>query len=239
MRLIPIVICVSFLVIADEAQSDLIRANTSVMSMLDLEVDFWLFPLFLIPLYRLLLHRFIHTYIPSLLKSLGIGLLLYLVGHILLEVLALKGVIASEDVQQYLSCTVNDTVHPDYEVEWYWKLGPFILLGIGRTISMVLLNVLIIAQSPDKMKGFVLGLSSAFAGISGYILFEMAPLLFTLCHDVSFTVVIVVLFLVYLVLAKHYKLRERNKEINIQAIVEEHYERYMDQEREYMRQPHF
>ena len=47
-----------------------------------------------------------------------------------------------------------------------------------------------------------------------------APLLFTLCHDVSFTVVIVVLFLVYLVLAKHYKLRERNKEINIQAIVE-------------------
>ena len=174
-----------------------------------------------------------------MLKSLGIGLLLYLVGHILLEVLALKGVIASEDVQQYLSCTVNDTVHPDYEVEWYWKLGPFILLGIGRTISMVLLNVLIIAQSPDKMKGFVLGLSSAFAGISGYILFEMAPLLFTLCHDVSFTVVIVVLFLVYLVLAKHYKLRERNKEINIQAIVEEHYERYMDQEREYMRQPHF
>ena len=38
-----------------------------------------------------------------------------------------------------------------------------------------------------------------------------------------------------LVLSKCYTLRERNREINIQAIVEEHYERYMDQEEEYMR----
>ena len=44
--------------------------------------------------------------------------------------------------------------------------------------------------------------------------------------------------MVFLVLSKRYTLRERNREINIQAIVEEHYERYMDQEEEYMRQIH-
>ena len=62
---------------------------------------------------------------------------------------------------------------------------------------------------------------------------------FTLC-DVILTVAgLVVLFVVFLVLSKHYTLRERNREINIQAIVEEHYERYMDQEEEYMRQQHY
>ena len=42
-----------------------------------------------------------------------------------------------------------------------------------------------------------------------------------------------VLFVVFLILSKWYTLREKNREINIQAIVEEHYERYMDQEEEY------
>ena len=40
--------------------------------------------------------------------------------------------------------------------------------------------------------------------------------------------------MVFLVLSKRYTLRERNREINIQAIVEEHHERYMDQEKVYM-----
>ena len=45
------------------------------------------------------------------------------------------------------------------------------------------------------------------------------------------------LFLVMFVLvAKRYKLRERERHVNIQAIVEEHYERYIDQEEEYMRE---
>ena len=42
--------------------------------------------------------------------------------------------------------------------------------------------------------------------------------------------------MVFLILSKWYTLRERNREINIQAIVEEHYERYMDQEEEYKRE---
>ena len=53
------------------------------------------------------------------------------------------------------------------------------------------------------------------------------------------TILLVVVFVVFLVLSKCYTLRERNREINIQAIVEEHYDRYMDQEEEYMREQHF
>ena len=40
----------------------------------------------------------------------------------------------------------------------------------------------------------------------------------------------------FVIVAKRYKLRERERHVNIQAIVEEHYERYFDQEEEYMRE---
>ena len=48
-------------------------------------------------------------------------------------------------------------------------------------------------------------------------------------------VTLAVLFVVFFILSKWYTLRERNREINIQAIVEEHYERYMEQEEVYER----
>ena len=59
---------------------------------------------------------------------------------------------------------------------------------------------------------------------------------FTICRDITAVAALVVLFVIFLVLSKRYTLRERNREINIQAIVEEHYERYMDQEEEYIRE---
>ena len=64
---------------------------------------------------------------------------------------------------------------------------------------------------------------------------EAIKLRVTLCYDLQALIVLFVLFVIFLVLSKCYTLRERNREINIQAIVEEHYERYMDQEEEYMR----
>ena len=42
--------------------------------------------------------------------------------------------------------------------------------------------------------------------------------------------------ILFVTAAKRYKLRERERHVNIQAIVEEHYERYIDQEEEYMRE---
>ena len=86
------------------------------------------------------------------------------------------------------------------------------------------------------MKGLVFGLMLAFNGIVNFVHSFMLVLIFTLCYDMVSSVTLVVLFVVFLVLSKHYTLRERNREINIQAIVEEHYERYMDQEEEYMRE---
>ena len=108
--------------------------------------------------------------------------------------------------------------------------------GIGKTILRVLLLEFVIAQSPDKMKGFVFGITITTRGLVFFIYFMFIYKQLTLCCLLFVSLGLVVLFVVFLILSKRYTLRERNREINIQAIVEEHYERYMDQEEEYMRE---
>ena len=100
---------------------------------------------------------------------------------------------------------------------------------MGRALANVSFYMFVIAQSPAKMKGVAVGLMLAIQGAALYILRFSVSLKFTECFDVLSVVPSVVLFAIFF-LSKWYILRERNKEINIQAIVEEHYERYMDQE---------
>ena len=223
LRLIPLIVCSSFFIGAEISPVKLLVDNTKIKAFIDEGIGTWLFHLLLIPLYRFLLHRFIHRYTPSMLNSLTIGLALYLVGYIALEALVIKGVVDSDDVQSYLSCATNSTlVRPDYYVKWYWKLGPYLLYGVGNTITTVLLYELIIAQSPDKMKGFVLGVMLVSRGMTILISAEiLTKINFTWCSNLSLTILLVALFVVFLVLSKCYTLRERNREINIQAIVEE------------------
>ena len=242
LRLIPLVICLSFVNGAEVAPVSILVGSTSIDGFIDIGMANWFFPLLLIPVYQLLLHRFIHRYTPSMLNSIAIGMALCLVGYIALEALVIKGVVDSDNVQSYLSCTANTTLpySSQYPVEWYWKLGPYLLYGVGHTITTVLLYVLVIAQSPDKVKGFVLGVMLVSQGVTVFIGSEIVNHVnYTLCSHLSLTILLVALFVVFLVLSKCYTLRERNKEINIQAIVEEHYERYMDQEEEYMREQHY
>ena len=239
LRLIPLVICLSFFNGADIAPAKLLKSK-NYSDFINVAIDISLY-LLLIPVYQLLLHRFIHRYTPSMLNSIAIGMALYLVGYIALEALVIKGVVDSDDVQSYLSCTANTTLgHAEDYVEWYWKLGPYLIYGVGRTMTTVLLCVFIIAQSPDKMKGFIFGIMLASSNVTEFIAFEIsAQINYTLCSHLSLTILLVAVFVVFLVLSKCYTLRERNREINIQAIVEEHYERYMDQEEEYMREQHY
>ena len=198
-------------------------------------IVYWLFPLLLIPLYQLLLYRCFRFINLSKIQCICIGLFICMLGRILLLVLGVVGVIFSDGMQKYLSCTAlaEYATSPGDYIEWYWKLVPYILYGVGITIAAVQNLEFIIAQSPDKMKGLFIGLLLTF---HGFVLIIISAFhYYTLCWDLSISLVLVALFVVFLILSKCYTLRERNREINIQAIVEEHYERYMDQEEEYRR----
>ena len=50
------------------------------------------------------------------------------------------------------------------------------------------------------------------------------------------SVIILIILIIFLILAKHYKFRVRENEVNVHMIAEEHYERYLDEEVEYRRE---
>ena len=54
-------------------------------------------------------------------------------------------------------------------------------------------------------------------------------------YYLALSLLMLLILVAYVILANCYKLRERDRHINIHAIVEEHYERYFDQEQQYMR----
>ena len=240
LRLLPLIVCFSLSVDVLKMFPIIVWPfdNNKENAILNEEVVNFLFPLLLIPLYQLLLHRLFNRCSSSMLRYMSAGLFMYSLAFIILSALDVYGIVLSDDLSRYLSCTAPllNTTHPSNHVEWYWKLGPYILYGIGQTISIVLFFEFIIAQSPDKMKGFLFGVMLGLSGLVFIAEIAVNSITFTICCDIVAVSGLVVLFVVFLVLCKRYTLRERNREINIQAIVEEHYERYMDQEEEYMRQ---
>ena len=123
-----------------------------------------------------------------MLQCIGAGLFICTLGHFLLSALGVDGVIVSDDVQRYLSCTAlaPNATNPGDQIEWYWKIGPLILYCIGSTIIGVLFLEFTIAQSPHKMKGLVIGIMLACRGFVLIIIFKFPS--FTLCYDLTIIV---------------------------------------------------
>ena len=241
LRLLPLIACISIGTTGWHFADLNALDNQYINCVLNIGVPDWIAPIFLVPLYQFLLYPLFHKWVPSMLKRVGAGLFLQLAGTTLGAALSMKGYTLSGDLTNYLTCTaLNTTETPDMFLEWYGKLAPLILQSVGAVLVNILMIEFAIAQSPDKMKGFVIGMIIAFGIVAQAIEVILEILLvYTLCFDILALIVQTVLFLVFLFLSKHYKLRERNREVNIQAIVEEHYERYLDQEEEYMRERHY
>ena len=67
-------------------------------------------------------------------------------------------------------------------------------------------------------------------------IFKVSTQNYTLYSSLVLPPLAIMMMIIFVIVSKRYKLRERERHVNIQAIVEEHYERYFDQEEEYMRE---
>ena len=240
LRLLPLVACICLSGNGlSLAPLDLLPKNSITNVWLTYGINTsWLFTIPFIPFYQFIIRPLIRNHKISMLKCIGIGLFLRLLAELLMEAICIKSVFDWNDVQRYISCTriLNSTTIAGDNIALYWKIPPFILFEVGKTMSQVLLLEWIIAQSRDKMKGFVIGANILVSAlVPSFLLSVIMNLTYTLCYDMLTIVTLSVLFVIFLILSKRYTLRERNREINIQAIVEEHYARYMDQDEEYER----
>ena len=123
-------------------------------------------------------------------------------------------------------------------------LVPQILSGISFALIFPTSLEFTIAQSPHKMRGFMIGLWYAAFGL-GYVISINGKYPFDctkdiICQNIFYyifkTAVIAIILIVFMILAKRYKLRVRENEVNIHMIAEQHYERYFEQEAEYKRE---
>ena len=189
----------------------------------------------LIPVYRLIVYPLARKHIPSLLKMIGAGLILCLISTVIN--------IAVTATEHFASQSHNITMPDTPQVSLYWILVIKILTGIGSVVTMVFGVEFTMAQTPNRMRGIMMGLVIVVLGwstLGSYLstgIFHIFKV--SLQSRFYFYLVLpplaILMLIIFIILAKRYKLRERERHVNIQAIVEEHYERYFDQEEEYMR----
>ena len=230
-RLTPLFICIVGLVCAEDVEwisYDKADEDFSFLACFMFKNSIHTIVAFLLILfYQLIINPCFHNYIPSMLKRIGVGLVFSLFTTSSSVIM-----LACKDQFIFDTTSYNFTVVSQ------------VLYGIAFALILPTSLEFTIAQSPYEMRGLMVGLWYAARGF-GYFITINSKYLFVCekemtCQSVSYfiakSVIILIIFIVYLVLAKHYKLRVRENEINVHLIAEEHYERYMDQEEDYWRQ---
>ena len=224
LRLIPLFVCIVGGCCAEDNRQNMASYHTVQNSdyiscfLLNNSANF-LVTSFLLLLYQIVIYPCFCKYIPSMLKRVGLGLafaLSTLVSHLIMLVL-----------KEYfkIECSLCESIIPQ------------VLLAISYILIFPTSFEFTIAQSPQEMRGFMIGLWFASTGL-GFALNRAIDYPFTrkeyfyLCK----CIIVLVIFILFQVLAYRYKLRVRENEINVHLIAEEHFERYIEQEVEYRRE---
>ena len=233
LRMIPLMICIVGLTCADEVywsimkDSNLINSSFKSCFISNNTMKF-ITPAFLILLYQFFIYPCFNKHIPSMLQKIGLGLA-FALATTLSYVVIFKYTSFYKDILSYF----NDVL-----------LIPQILYGVAFALVVPASLEFTIAQSPVQMRGMMVGMWFASFGV-GYLININTKYPFGCNNDsicpnsyyyITRSVVIFIILLVFIVLAKWYKFRVRENEINIVQIVDEHYERYLNQEEEYERE---
>ena len=189
--------------------------------------SFWRFVTALLLLFSYLLFAkiFLYKYIPSMLSRVNFGLIATLFVN----------------ASQLILLKFTYDSKPSFGNK-YTYIIPHVLEGITFSCVIPASLEFTIAQSPIHTRGLMMGIWNASWGF-GYFINATFGLLFH-CQDNDFctsfyyyltkSVLILFILIVFTVMAKCYKYRVRGNEVNIVQIVDDHYQRYMEQEKNYM-----
>ena len=199
----------------------------------------------MIPVYRLILFPLLRNKLPNYLKRVGAGLVLVFISSLLDLTLDTIGHTLSNSTQ----CMFDTSSVPanTLPISPYWLLIRDLAIGVGYSLIFINVTEFFLAQIPISLRGTAAGIGMIMVAIGHTIRSEIISILTQLnlnkvspsCGFYYYlvqSIFIMLCLVVFVFVAKRYKLRERDRHVNIQAIVEEHYERYIDQEEEYMRE---
>ena len=251
LRLIPIIfICAMTGMAVDvssKQQSHMTFNNDSILACFfnDQHRLFQQITTFGVPLYHFIIRPLLKkttNYTPSMLTLIGAGLFIQVLETVGMVVIETIGHIQAPNA----TCMFNSIINEVMSLNYYWTITPLMLQAVGFFVCVIVLFEFIIAQSPHEMKGFLFGLWFAFDGIAkliGYNLYRpfqflptSIPISCGFYYYLTQTLLLSLVFIIFLILSKHYKLRKRNNPVNIHMIAETHITAYIDQEEEYFRE---
>uniref|UniRef100_A0A1X7UPX4 Major facilitator superfamily (MFS) profile domain-containing protein n=1 Tax=Amphimedon queenslandica TaxID=400682 RepID=A0A1X7UPX4_AMPQE len=173
-----------------------------------------------------------YKYIPSMLTRMSVGIFLAFI------------VTVSEVIIFVIKRSHPERSHPDINNFSKLLFIPQTIQGLTFILFYPVSLEFAVAQSPVHMRGVMVGLWYATAWGLSYLNSIVAKFLFDcenpyMCtsfyYYITKSVLVLIILIVFVILAKRYKYRVRENEVNIVQIVDDHYQRYMEQEEQYNR----
>ena len=168
-----------------------------------------------------------YKYIPSMLTRMSVGIFLAFI------VTVSKVIIF-----------VIERSHPDINNFAKMLFVPQTILSFSYVLLYPVSLEFTVAQSPVHMRGVMVGLWYATSYGLGFLINIIIKFPFNcesqyICtsfyYYITKSVLVLIILIVFVILAKCYKYRVRENEVNIVQIVDDHYQRYMEQEEKYNR----
>ena len=179
--------------------------------------------LIIMPVYMIVIRPYFQQYIPSMIKRMGIGLVL--------AIISMSLVIPADDKPYLILHNTSNASEINIDKETI-SLG--ILAQVTGSLAYLLnfLTVLefILAQGPRSMQGLLIGIWYAYQAVA--VLVQLANVIF-IYHSSLLAMIklplAVTSFIMYVIVSRWYRYRERNEasDINQQNIIEEYTERQL------------
>ena len=192
-----------------------------------------------IPLFELAIFPLARNWIPSTLKRVGITA----IGTIILASVALSvDMVGHAHTNATVECMFveNSTPKVVVDINFLWIGIPLsVVIGIEAVSLYVALFEFLCAQAPYTMKGLIIGLSFSAVALSTALISATVttwvhawsqPVTYPTCafwFYLFIIVVTVVALVVFGIVAKWYKKRERNELLHEQRFVEDYYNKYI------------
>ena len=212
--------------------------------------------LIVFPVYIWVVFSFLRNKIPKLFHRLGVGIVICILGVVSLLIIDVVGHSMNKEANLnhtqcvFRSFTINNTLVTSSTLNLHWSvlIPPNLLLGIGPLLVVATTFEFISAQSPQSMKGLLVGVFFAIRGLfrllnsiiiiplslkhpwAGARFLEHPPM--TNCGFVYLLLTCVsglIGLILFSVAAKKYKYRRRDEGMFRQHDVEEIYDRYLTQ----------
>ena len=224
-RMLPLFICIGAFILSDDTYWSANKNFTLPTCLAVTDSQYYFCSVILILLYLFLIRVCFYKHIPSMLTRMSVGIFLAFI------------VTVSKVIIFFIERSLHD-------INSFSKL-----LFIPQTIqglSFILVNPVslefTVAQSPVHMRGVMVGLWFVASWGFGNFINIIVKFLFhcesqyictSFYYYITKSVLVLIILIVFVILANCYKYRVRENEVNIVQIVDDHYQRYINQREQF------